>query len=79
MNETNKITKTNKTGLIITLIAVVAVSLFFTGWAMIGTTMSIGMMGSTSRAGTSWMWIPALFTLGVGILFGWAIFRKKTN
>ena len=77
MNETNKINKTNKIGLIITLVAVVVVSLLLAGRAMISITTSSGMMGSTSRDATSWMWIPALFTLGVGILFGWAIFRKK--
>ena len=74
MNETSK---TNKTGLIITLVAVVVLSLLFAGWPMIGITMSGGMRGSASRGGTSWMWIPALITLVVGILFGWAIFRKK--
>jgi hypothetical protein len=77
MNETNKTNKTNKIGLIITLVAVVVLSLFFAVWAMTGATMSGGMMGSGSRGGISWMWIPALITLGAGILFGWAIFRKK--
>ena len=77
MNETNKITKTNKTGLIITLVTVIVLSLLLAVWAMASTTISGGMMGSGNRSVTSWMWIPALFTLAVGILFGWAIFRKK--
>ena len=68
---------TNKTALVIALVVVVVLFLLFGGWAMTGGTQSGGMMGSASRGGTSWMWIPALITLGVGILFGWAIFRKK--
>jgi len=35
------------------------------------------MMGSGSMGGISWMWIPTLLTLSIGILLGWAIFRKK--
>jgi hypothetical protein len=27
--------------------------------------------------GISWMWIPALIFLGLGIFLGWAIFGKK--
>lgn len=77
MNETNKMTKTNKTGLIVTLIAVIALSLILTIWAMASTTISGGMIGSGNRSMTGWMLIPALFTLGVGILFGWVIFTKK--
>jgi hypothetical protein len=25
----------------------------------------------------SWMWIPTLLTLGLGVLLGWVIFGKK--
>ena len=35
--------------------------------------MSGGMMGSGMVGGFSWMWIPALFTLGLGVLIGWAL------
>jgi hypothetical protein len=53
------------------------------GW--LGTTMmnGSGMMGNGWRGGISgmggisWMWIPALLTLGLGVLLGWAIFGKK--
>jgi hypothetical protein len=34
-------------------------------------------MGSGMMGGTSWMWIPALLTLGIGIVVGLAIFGKK--
>ena len=42
-----------------------------------------GMMGSGWRGGISgmggmsWMWLPALLTLGLGALLGWALFGKK--
>ena len=43
--------------------------------------MGNGMMGNTWRGGMggiSWMWIPALLTLGLGVVLGWAIFGKKS-
>jgi hypothetical protein len=27
--------------------------------------------------GISWMWIPTLLTIALGVLIGWAIFGKK--
>ena len=36
-----------------------------------------GMMGSGWMGGISWMWIPALLTLGLGILLGWVLFGKR--
>ena len=27
--------------------------------------------------GMGWMWIPIVLILGIGLLLGWAIFRKK--
>ena len=37
-----------------------------------------GMMGHGWIAGGfSWMWIPTLLTLGLGVLLGWLIFAKK--
>jgi hypothetical protein len=69
--------ETNKTGLVIAFVVVVALFLLFGGGAMTGATLSGGMMGSGSMGGISWMWIPTLITVGLGILLGWAIFRKK--
>ncbi len=69
--------ETNKTGLIIAFVVVVVLFLLFGGGAMTGTTMSGGMMGNGSMGGISWMWIPTLLTLGIGVLLGWAIFAKK--
>ena len=39
--------------------------------------MSDGMMGSGMMGGMGWMWISIVLILGIGILLGWAIFRKK--
>ena len=69
--------ETNKTGFVIAFVVVVVLFLLFGSGAMTGATINGGMMGSGSTGGISWMWIPTLFTLGIGILLGWAIFRKK--
>jgi hypothetical protein len=69
--------ETNKTGLVIAFVIVVVLFLLFGGGAMTGATMSGGMMGSGSMGGISWMWIPTALTVGIAILLGWAIFRKK--
>ena len=68
---------TNKTVLIIAFVVVVVLFLLFGGGAMTGATLSGGMMGSGRMGGISWMWIPTLITLGIGILLGWAVFGKK--
>ena len=68
---------TDKTGLVVAFIVVVVLFLLFGGGAMTGATMSGGMMGSGMMGGISWMWVPTLLTLGIGILLGWAIFGKK--
>ena len=68
---------TNNTALVIAFVVVLVLVLLFGGGAMTGATMSGGMMGSGRMGGTSWMWIPTLLTLGIGILLGWAIFKKQ--
>lgn len=68
---------TNKTGLVIAFVVVVALFLLFGGGAMTGATLNGGMMGSGSMGGISWMWIPTLLALGIGVLLGWTIFRKE--
>ena len=68
---------TNNTALVIAFVVVLVLFLLFGGGAMTGATMSGGMMGSGRMGGTSWMWIPTLLTLGIGILLGWAIFGKQ--
>ncbi len=75
--EINLMNATNKTALVIALVVVVVLFLLFGGGAMTGATMSGSMMGSGMMGGISWMWIPTLLTLGIGILLGSAIFGKK--
>jgi len=69
--------ETNKTGLVIAFVVVVVLFLLFSGGAMTGATMSGGMMGGGMMGGISWMWIPTLLTVGLGVLIGWAIWGKK--
>jgi hypothetical protein len=47
------------------------------GWMGTGWMGGNGMMGAGWISGISWMWIPALLTLGLGVLLGWVIFGKK--
>jgi hypothetical protein len=82
MNESSR-----KTPLIIALVAVVVLFLIFGGGAMTGSMMGGGMMGhgwggyrmgqGWIAGGFSWMWIPTLLTLALGVLLGWLIFGKK--
>ena len=65
------------TGLVIAFGIALVLLLLFGGGAMTGTTMSGGMMGNGSMGCVSWIWIPALLTLGLGVLLGSAVFGKK--
>ncbi len=68
---------TNKTALGIALAVTVVLLLLFGGGAMSGATMSGGMMGNGTMGGIGWMWIPAVLSLGLGVLLVWAIFGQK--
>jgi hypothetical protein len=68
--------ETNKAGLVIAFSVVVVLFLIFGGGALTGATLSNGMMGSGNMGGISWMWLPTLITLGIGILLGWTTFAK---
>jgi len=67
----------SKLPLVIAFVVVVVLFLIFGGGAMTGSMMNGGMMGHGRVGGVSWMWIPTLLTLGLGILLGWIIFAKK--
>ena len=67
----------NKTILIIAFVIVIVLFLIFGGWGVTGLRLSNGMMGGWTMGGISWTWIPIVITLGIGILLGWAIFKKK--
>ena len=69
--------ESNKTPLVIAFVVVVVLFLLFGGGAMTGSMMNSGMMGHGWTGGYSWMWIPTLLTLGLGVLLGWLIFAKK--
>ncbi len=69
--------ETNKTGLVIAFVIVVVLFLLFGGGAMTGATMSGGMMGSGSMGGISWMWLPTLLVVVLGVALFSAISGKK--
>jgi hypothetical protein len=68
--------ESSRTRLFIAFVVVVVLFLLFGGGAMTGS-MGGGMMGQGWMGGYSWMWIPTLLTLCLGVLLGWAIFGKK--
>jgi len=68
---------TPKTTIIIAFVIVLVLFLLFGAGTMTGGMMSGGIMGSGRMGGISWMWIPTLLTLGLGVLLGWVIFGKK--
>jgi hypothetical protein len=68
---------TNNTALVIAFAIAVVLLLLFGGGAMSGATLSGGMMGNGTMGGISWMWIPAVLMLGLGVLLVWAIFGQK--
>jgi len=63
--------------LITSFIVVILLFLLFSSMVITGALANGGMMGSERMAGISWMWIPTLLTLGLGVLLGWVIFGKK--
>ncbi len=69
--------QTGNTALILAFVVVVLLFLFLGGGMATGTMMSGGMMGQGMMGGVSWLWLPTLLTLGLGILLGWVIFGKK--
>ncbi|HCA79598.1 MAG TPA: hypothetical protein DEP53_07685 [Bacteroidetes bacterium] len=69
-------TKPN-TPLVIAFVVVIVLFLFFGGGAMTGGMMNGGMHGTGWMGERDWMWTPALLTLVLGVVLGWAIFKKK--
>ena len=80
--------ESNKTPLIIAFVVIVALFLFFGGGAITGSMIGGGMMGQGGtggyrmghgwiNGGLSWMWIPTLLTLALGVVLGWAILAKS--
>ena len=69
--------ETNKTVLGVAFAIVVVLLVLFGGGTMTGATLSGGMMGNGAIGGMSWMWIPGLLMLSLGVLLAWAIFGQK--
>jgi hypothetical protein len=80
--------ESSRTPLVIAFVVVVVLFLIFGSGAMTGSMIGGGMMGQAGtggyrmgqgwvNGGFSWMWIPTLVTLGIGVVLGWAIFGKK--
>jgi len=67
----------NKTPLIIVFVIVVVLFLLFGSLSMTGVRLYGSMMGGGMMGVISWMWIPTVIVLCIGILLGWAIFGKK--
>ena len=81
IRDTHKINVMNesRTTPLVLILAFVVVDVLFLifGGAMIRSIMSGGMMGHGWIGGFSWIWIPTVLTLGLGVLLGWVIFGKK--
>lgn len=73
-------TKSNRS-LVIAFVVVIVLFLLFGGGAMTSGMMNGGMHNGFNENGwmsnRGWMWFPTLITLGIGIVIGWFIFKKK--
>jgi hypothetical protein len=69
--------ESNKSGLVMAFSIFVVLFLLFGAGALTGTTLNNGMMGSGNMGSISWMWVPTLLALGIGIMLGWTIFAKE--
>ena len=68
---------TTKTALVIAFSIVVVLLLLFGGGTMTGATLSGGMMGSGAMGGISWMWLPTVLVVVLGVVLFSVIFGKK--
>ena len=68
---------TNKTPLVIAIVIAAFLLLLFGGGMTTGTMMSGGYMGSGSMGGVSWMWLPTLLIVVLGVALYSAVAAKK--
>ncbi len=68
---------TTRTSLVIAFAAVALLLLLFGGGMATGTMMSGGLMGSGSMGGISWMWLPTLLVVVLGVALFSVISGKK--
>ena len=65
-----------RTALIIAFAVAAVLLVFFGGGMATGTMMSGGMMGGGSMGGVSWMWLPILLVVVIGVALYMAIGKK---
>jgi hypothetical protein len=75
--ETPIMNSSSNTALVIALVAVALLLLLFGGGMATGTMLSGGMMGSGSMGGISWMWLPTLLVVALGVVLFSVISGKK--
>jgi preprotein translocase subunit SecG len=68
---------TTNTSVVIAFAVVTVVLLLFGGGAMAAGMMHGGAHENGWMVVRGWMWTPALLTLGLGVVLGQFIFRKK--
>ena len=66
-----------RTPVVIAFVVVALLLLLFGGGMATGTMMSGGMIGSGSMGGISWMWLPTLLVVVLGLVLISAISGKK--
>jgi hypothetical protein len=66
-----------KTALVIAFVVIALLLLLFGGGMATGTMMSGGMMGSGSMGGISWMWLPTLLVVVLGVVLYSVMSGKK--
>lgn len=67
----------SKTALVIVFAVIALLLLIFGGGMATGTMMSGGMMGTGSMGGFSWMWLPTLLVVVLGVVLFSLIAGKK--
>jgi len=75
--ETHIMNSTSNTALVIAVVIAALLLLLFGGGMATGTMFSGGMMGSGSMGGISWMWLPTLLVVVLGVALFSAISGKK--
>jgi hypothetical protein len=75
--EIHTVDATSRTALVIALVVAALLLLIFGGGMTTGTMMSGGMMGSGSMGGISWMWLPTLLVVVLGVALFSALSGKK--
>jgi len=75
--ETHIMDSKSNTALVIAVVIAALLLLLFGGGMATGTMFSGGMMGSGSMGGISWMWLPTLLVVVLGVALFSAISGKK--